>query len=71
LKQPENLVPIYIYLAVGTAALGVLITWIMLYVTARMGVDIREHMWILAIPPVSAVLINVFLIELYRKYRRR
>jgi hypothetical protein len=64
-------VPIYIYLAVGTAALGVLITWVMLYVTAKMGVDIREHMWILAIPPVSAVIINVFLIELYRKYRRR
>ncbi len=69
-RSPENLVAIYIYLAVGCGIAGVLLTYLVIFLTQYLGVDIRQHLWVLAIPPVGAVLLNVCVIELYRKYRR-
>ncbi len=62
---------IYIYLAFSVMAMGVGITFAILFWCAYHGLEITEHLWLLAIPPASALLINVFLIELYRKIVRR
>ena len=62
---------IYIYLAVGCAALGAIITFIVLFVCQYFSIDISEHLWIIAIPAVLSILLNIMFIELYFKYRKK
>ncbi len=62
---------IYIYLAFSVMAMGVGITFGILGWCAYHGLKITEHLWLLAIPPASSLLINVLLIELYRKITHR
>jgi hypothetical protein len=70
-SDDRNLVLLYIYLATGVVTLGVGITFAILFVCAYYAIDITKHLWLLAIPPASSLLINVFLIELYRKLTKR
>ena len=60
-----------IYLAVSSAIFGVIITFIVLYVCQYFGIDISRHWWIVAVPVVLAVVLNVCLVELFRKYKKR
>ena len=62
----------YILLAVGCVAVGVVITFVVLGVCLRLGLNILgEHIWVLAIPLVLALILNITLLELYRKYRKK
>ena len=62
----------YILLAAGCAALGVVIALIVLITCQRLGIDILgEYMWVLAIPAVLSLILNIILLELYRKFRKR
>jgi hypothetical protein len=70
-SDDRDLVLFYISLASGVVMLGVGITFAVLYLCAYYGVNITTHLWLLAIPPACSLLINVFLIELYRKLTRR
>jgi hypothetical protein len=73
MRAPDdrNLILMYIYLATGVVMLGVGITFLVLFICAYYGIDITKNLWLLAIPPASSLLINVLLIELYRKLTRR
>ena len=71
MKKPENLVLTYIYLAIGCGLLGVVITFVVLFLCQRFGIDISKNLWVLAIPAVLSLFLNVLFIELYRKYKRR
>ena len=59
----------YIYLASGCAGLGVLTTFIVLTITRYYDIDIFENLWILAIPVVSSLFLNILFIELFRKIK--
>ena len=61
----------YIILAVGCVAVGVVLTFVVLGVCLRLGIDIEENFWVLAIPAVLSIILNIALLELYRKYRKR
>jgi len=62
----------YIILAVSCFIIGVVIALATITVSLRMDIDILgEYIWILAIPAVLAVGINVALLELYRKFRKK
>ena len=61
----------YIFLASGCLALGIIITFIVLGVCQRLGINIEEHWWIVGIPVVLSLIVNVAFIELYRKLRRK
>jgi hypothetical protein len=61
----------YIFLAAGCVSVGVVITFIVLGVCQRLGINIDEHLWIVAIPAVLSLFLNVALLEIYRKFRRR
>ncbi len=61
----------YIILATGCASVGIVITLVVLGVCARLGVDIRENLWVVAIPLVLSLFLNISLLELYRKYKKR
>jgi hypothetical protein len=52
----RNLVLVYIYLATSVVFLGVGITFALLTICWRLGVDITRHYWLLAIPPLISVL---------------
>lgn len=62
---------IYIYLAVGCLALGMILTFIVLFVCQYFSIDISKNLWIIAIPAVLSILLNIVFIELYLKYRRK
>ncbi len=61
----------YIFLAAGCVSLGIIITFIVLAVCARLGINIDRHWWIVAIPVVLSLIINIALVEIYRKFRTK
>jgi len=61
----------YIVLATGCAAVGIILTFAVLGLSARLGISIRDNIWILAIPAVLSISLNVILLELYRKYLKK
>jgi len=61
----------YVYLAVGSLALGILITFLMLYICQFFGIDINKNLWMIAIPIILAIALNIWFIELYDRFRRK
>ncbi len=61
----------YIYLAFGSGALGAVITFVLVVMCRKYNVDLYQHLWLLAIPLASAVIINILLIEIYDRLKRR
>ena len=60
-----------IAMAVSCVIVGTILTFILLGVTARQGIDLNDNLWILAIPAVFAFLLNIALLELYRKFWKK
>ena len=63
----RELIFFYLYLAGSVVSLGTGMIFIILFACAYYNIDILLNMWLLAIPPLGSLLINVFLIEMYRK----
>jgi hypothetical protein len=61
----------YIFLAAGCVSVGLVTTFVVLGVCQSLGIVIERHLWVLAIPAVFSVTLNVFLLEVYRKFRRK
>jgi hypothetical protein len=61
----------YIFLASGCVSVGVVLTFVVLGVCQRFGINIEKNLWVVAIPAVLSLILNVSLLELYRKYRKR
>ena len=61
----------YILLAVGCVVVGVVLTVVVIGVCVRLGIDIEENFWVLGIPTVLSLLLNILFLELYRKFRKR
>jgi len=61
----------YVYLAVGSLALGIIITFVMLFLCQVLAVDINRNLWLIAIPIILAIALNIWFIELYDRYRKR
>ncbi len=66
-SDDRHLILLYLYLASGVVVLGTGITFLILFICAYYHIEITENLWLLAIPPGASLLINVLLIELYRK----
>jgi uncharacterized protein YacL len=60
-----------IYFAVGCAALGVLFAFILVFALQYFSINIYKHLWLLLIPLVLSIALNVLAIELYGKYKRK
>ncbi len=61
----------YIFLAVGCVAVGMVLVFVVLGVCQRLGINIDKNMWVVAIPAVLSLILNIALLELYRKYRKK
>ena len=58
----------YIFLAVGCVAVGVVLTFVVLGISVRLGISIEENLWVLAIPAVFSLILNISLLEFYGDY---
>ena len=62
----------YIIMAIGCFLIGVVIALATIAAAVRLRIDILgENAWMLAVPAVLAVIINIFFIEIYRKFRKK
>jgi len=61
----------YVYLAVACAMVGILLTYVMLFVCLYYQIDISKNMWIVTIPIVTAIALNIFLIEWFTGRKKR
>jgi len=62
---------VYVYFAVGSIGLGIVITFIVIFICASLRVDISNNLWILAVPATLAILLNIVFIELYYKFKKK
>lgn len=46
-------------------------TFVLLLVAQRVDLDLTQHWWLLAMPLLAALLLNVTLLEPYRRRRQR
>jgi hypothetical protein len=62
---------IYISLAIGCAALGILMTFFLLIACQYFDIDITQNLWLIALPISIAVALNILLIELYDRFKKK
>lgn len=60
-----------IYFAVGCAALGIIFAFILVFTLQYLRIDVYKHLWLLLIPLVLSISLNIMFIELYGKYKRK
>jgi hypothetical protein len=60
-----------IYFAVGCAALGIVFAFILVFALQYLQIDIYKHLFLLLIPLVLSISLNIAIIELYGKYKRK
>ncbi len=61
----------YVYLAVSSGFLGFGILFALLFICQYFSIDIGRNLWLLAMPILLALFLNVSFIELYRKLNRK
>ena len=61
----------YIFLATGCTLVGMALTFVVLLACQRLGISIDRNLWVVAIPAVFSLTLNVSLLELYRKFRKK
>jgi hypothetical protein len=61
----------YIYLAVGSGILGIIITFVVVLVCQYLGFDMLKHIWVVALPIVLSLFLNISFIELYGKNKKK
>ena len=62
----------YIILAAGCFVIGVVIALATIAAAVRLHINLMgEHIWILAIPALLALILNVTIIELYRRFKKK
>jgi hypothetical protein len=60
-----------IYFAVGCAAMGIVFAFILVFALQYFGIDVYKHLWLLLIPLVLSISLNIMFIELYGMYKRK
>jgi hypothetical protein len=62
----------YIFLACSCAAVGIVMTFVVLLICQRLNIDFTgEDIWVLGIPVFLTVALNIGVIELFRKYWKK
>jgi uncharacterized membrane protein len=62
----------YIFLACSCAAVGIVITFLVLLIARRLNIDFTgDDIWVLAIPVFLSVALNIILIEIFQKFRKK
>lgn len=67
MSQRNRLAIMYIYLAAGSGILGAIFIFATLVITKYYAIDLARNWWIMLIPVFLSLVINILLVELYRK----
>jgi len=67
----RSLVFMYIYLAASCFAVGIGLVLLTLTVCKSLNVNVFNNLWVLLLPVALTLIINVSLIELYRKITKK
>lgn len=62
---------IYVFLAMGSIGLGIILSFVVVFACQYFGIDIFENLWILALPLIVAVTVNICFIELYNRFKKK
>jgi hypothetical protein len=62
---------VYVYLAVSCMVVGIILTYIVIHVCIYLEINIVKNIWVLAIPAILSIIVNIGFIELYQKYRKK
>lgn len=60
-----------IIIAVGCVVVGIIFAGIAISISVRLGINIWENFWILAIPAVLAITLNIIALELYHRFKKK
>lgn len=60
-----------IYFAVGCAALGILFAVVLVIALQYLRIDVYKHLWLLLVPLVLSIALNILALELYGRYKRK
>jgi general stress protein CsbA len=58
-------------MAALSVLLGIVLTFVVIFVCASLGIDMAENLWVIVIPVVLAIAFNILFIELYNRYKKK
>ena len=61
----------FIYFAIACGMLGIFLAFVLFLVCAYFNIDVFQNLWLITIPVVIAVFLNILLIELYFRKKGR
>jgi hypothetical protein len=61
----------YVYLAAGCVFVGTVLTYLLLLGSQYFGIDLMNNIWLFGIPSLLSLILNVLILELYKKLGRR
>jgi len=62
---------VYIYFAAGCLLFGVVLSFVVVFACYLLGIDIFDNIWILAIPVILTVILNILMIEIYLRRKKK
>ena len=62
---------VYVYLAIGSLLLGIVLSFIVIFTCLYLSIDIFKNLWVLVIPATLGVLLNILFVELYHRYKKK
>jgi general stress protein CsbA len=60
-----------LFLAIASLLVGVILAVIVVFASMFFGIDLFANLWLLAIPVILAVILNIVFIELYRRHKKK
>lgn len=71
MARHDSFVMELVYLAVGCGMLGVIFTFVMIFICEHFNIDIYQNLWVIVIPVTLSIILNITFLELYRKYKKK
>jgi hypothetical protein len=71
MSRRDSFITDLIYLAIGCGALGTLLAFVLVFTCQYFGIDLYKNLWLLLIPLVLSIALNITFIELYRKFKKK
>ena len=60
---------VYVLFGIISGLVGVIISFALVFICYSRGIDILKNLWLIAIPVTLAVILNLVMLEIY--YRRK
>jgi hypothetical protein len=60
-----------VFLGASCVVMGSIFTFILVAVCSYFNIDIFKNVWLLGIPAILSIGLNIFLLEMFRKRKRK